>query len=89
MLKVVKSWEQWKFVSHISCVVVSRVPMPLRFRGQYHDAETGLHYNRFRYYAPQWGRYVSRDPLTFLAGTNHYAYCGWQSAEPDRSDRLD
>lgn len=55
-------------------VTVERVPMPLRFRGQYHDTETGLHYNRFRYYAPQWGRYISRDPLTFAAGFNHYVY---------------
>lgn len=55
-------------------VTVERIPMPLRFRGQYHDPETGLHYNRFRYYAPQWGRYISRDPLTFAAGTNHYLY---------------
>ncbi len=55
-------------------VVVDQLPMPLRFRGQYHDPETGLHYNRFRYYAPQWGRYLTRDPLTFVAGTNHYLY---------------
>ncbi len=40
----------------VARVVVHQVPMPLRFRGQYFDAETGLHYNRFRYYAPQWGR---------------------------------
>ncbi|MGI4831346.1 MAG: RHS repeat domain-containing protein, partial [Janthinobacterium lividum] len=58
----------------VARVVVEQVRMPLRFRGQYYDAETGLHYNRFRYYAPQWGRYISRDPLTFLAGMNHYMY---------------
>ena len=58
----------------VARIAVDRVPMPLRFRGQYHDTETGLHYNRFRYYAPQWGRYITRDPLTFLAGTNHYLY---------------
>ncbi len=57
-------------------LTVNRVRMPLRLRGQYHDPETGLHYNRFRYYAPQWGRYISRDPLTFAAGTNHYLYAG-------------
>ena len=55
-------------------ITIERITMRLRFRGQYHDSETGLHYNRFRYYAPQWGRYISRDPLTFQAGTNHYAY---------------
>ncbi|HEX7315417.1 MAG TPA: RHS repeat-associated core domain-containing protein [Pyrinomonadaceae bacterium] len=49
---------------------------PLRLPGQYFDEETGLHYNRFRYYSPALGRYLSRDPLSFLAGLNFYAYCG-------------
>lgn len=35
----------------------------IRFPGQYFDAETGLHYNRFRYYDPSIGRYISADPL--------------------------
>ncbi|WP_134928951.1 RHS repeat domain-containing protein, partial [Pseudomonas protegens] len=33
---------------------------PLRFQGQYHDHETGLHYNRYRYYDPEVGRFVSK-----------------------------
>lgn len=48
----------------------------LRFPGQYADEETGLHYNRFRYYAPALGRYLSRDPLTYLSGLNFYTYAG-------------
>ena len=28
---------------------------PIRFQGQYHDEESGLYYNRYRYYAPSWG----------------------------------
>ncbi|MGB9178336.1 MAG: RHS repeat-associated core domain-containing protein, partial [Pyrinomonadaceae bacterium] len=47
---------------------------PLRFPGQYFDQETGLHYNRFRYYSPILGRYLSRDPVTYLSGLNFYAY---------------
>jgi RHS repeat-associated protein len=47
---------------------------PLRAPGQYFDEETGLHYNRFRYYAPKLGRYLSRDPLGFLAELNFYRY---------------
>lgn len=47
---------------------------PLRFAGQYADPETGLHYNRFRYYSPVIGRYLSIDPLRLLAGNNLYLY---------------
>lgn len=47
---------------------------PLRFPGQYHDPETGLHYNHHRYYDPETGRYSSSDPLGLLAGPNPYAY---------------
>jgi len=36
---------------------------PLRFQGQYFDQETGLHYNRFRYYDPDIGRFISQDPI--------------------------
>jgi RHS repeat-associated protein len=35
----------------------------LRFQGQYYNSETGLHYNRFRYYDPDCGRFVSQDPM--------------------------
>ncbi|MFD8811807.1 RHS repeat-associated core domain-containing protein, partial [Streptomyces sp. NPDC059627] len=46
----------------------------LRFPGQYFDAESGLHYNYFRYYDPRSARYLSPDPLGLAAGTDHYAY---------------
>lgn len=47
---------------------------PLRFAGQYHDAETGLHYNYFRYYDPATGAYASADPLGLGPAPNHYRY---------------
>lgn len=47
---------------------------PLRFPGQYHDAETGLHYNVFRYYDPATARYVSPDPLGLAPAPNPVAY---------------
>ena len=48
--------------------------MPLRFQGQYFDAETGLHYNRFRYYDPQTGRFTTQDPISLAGGINLYQY---------------
>ena len=46
----------------------ANVEMPLRFQGQYCDAETGLHYNRHRYYDPQLGRFTSQDPISLAGG---------------------
>ncbi|WP_030127948.1 RHS repeat-associated core domain-containing protein [Pseudomonas sp. QTF5] len=54
---------------------------PLRFQGQYFDAETGLHYNRHRYYNPDVGRYLTPDPSKLTGGLNGYQYtrnpAGW------------
>ncbi|MDM0110637.1 RHS repeat-associated core domain-containing protein [Variovorax sp. J22R133] len=53
----------------------------IRFQGQYLDDETGLHYNRFRYYDPQAGRFVSKDPIGLQGGINLLQYApspiGW------------
>ncbi|WP_277268219.1 RHS repeat-associated core domain-containing protein [Proteus mirabilis] len=46
----------------------------LRFQGQYFDKETGLHYNTFRYYAPDLGRFTQQDPIGLAGGINLYAY---------------
>jgi RHS repeat-associated protein len=51
-----------------------RTNNPLRYPGQYHDEETGLSYNRFRYYDPETGRYISEDPIGLRGGTNLYGY---------------
>jgi RHS repeat-associated protein len=47
---------------------------PLRFQGQYFDTETGLHYNRHRYYDPKPGRYSGKDPIGFSGDINLYTY---------------
>jgi RHS repeat-associated protein len=46
-----------------------------RFPGQYADEETGLYYNRFRYYDPVACQYLSPDPVGLEGGANLYAYC--------------
>ncbi len=47
---------------------------PIRFQGQYFDEETGLHYNRYRYYDPKSGRFVSKDPIGLAGGMHATAY---------------
>jgi len=47
---------------------------PLRFPGQYHDPETGLHYNYFRHYDPETARYLTRDPLGLAPSPNPTTY---------------
>lgn len=46
----------------------------LRFQGQYYDSETGLHYNRYRYYEPHSARYMSKDPIGLFGGLNNSSY---------------
>ena len=54
---------------------------PIRFQGQSFDTETGLHYNRFRYFDPDLGMFISRDPIGLMGGSNVFAYApnptGW------------
>jgi len=56
-------------------VLVNEVDNPIRLQGQYEDQETGLHYNRFRYFDPISGTYISADPVGLNGGVNIYA-CG-------------
>ena len=46
----------------------------LRFPGQYEDAESGLYYNRFRYYDCETAQYISPDPARLEGGINSYSY---------------
>ena len=65
----------------IEALVVNQVEQNLRFQGQYFDDETGLHYNTFRYYDPEVGRFITQDPIGLLGGDNLYQYApspiGW------------
>ncbi|WP_367237382.1 RHS repeat-associated core domain-containing protein [Pseudomonas sp. Rh2] len=54
---------------------------PIRFQGQYHDHETGLHYNRYRYYDQKAGHFITQDPISYVGGLNLFLYApnptGW------------
>ena len=53
----------------------------LLYAGQWRDAESGLCYNRFRYYEPESGMYLVSDPIGLQGGEQTYRYvanpCGW------------
>lgn len=53
---------------------VSHQRNPWRWPGQYADDETGLHYNRFRYYDPGSGQYIAPDPVKLAGGIRLYGY---------------
>ncbi|MBR7977021.1 RHS domain-containing protein [Burkholderia vietnamiensis] len=52
----------------------ARTDQPLRYPGQYADDSTGLHYNTFRFYDPDVGRFINQDPIGLYGGGNLYAY---------------
>lgn len=57
------------------------IDQPLRYAGQFQDSESGLHYNLFRYYEPEVGRFTTQDPVGLRGGLNLYQYApnpyGW------------
>jgi RHS repeat-associated protein len=57
----------------IKKLIINDVDQPIRLQGQYFDRETGLYYNRFRYYYAEIGAFVSQDPLGLATGENMYA----------------
>nr|WP_253260856.1 RHS repeat-associated core domain-containing protein [Rhodanobacter glycinis] len=65
------SYTAWGAIQQIH---TAKIKNPLRLQGQYEDPESGLSYNRHRYYASQLGQFISSDPLRMLAGENLYAY---------------
>ena len=52
--------------------VYKNAHQPFRLQNQYCDRETGLHYNFFRYYEPDAGRFVNQDPIGLSGVDNLY-----------------
>jgi len=62
---------------------------PFRFSSEYADDETGLVYYNFRYYAPELGRWLSKEPLEELGSSNLYSYVGNRSINTWDMEGLD
>jgi len=70
---------QARYLGWGSTLVEAREPgclqeQNLRFQGQYLDRETGLHYNTFRFYDPDVGRFMQPDPIELSGGHQLYGY---------------
>ncbi|MDE1465715.1 RHS repeat domain-containing protein, partial [Spartinivicinus poritis] len=65
---------QYRAYGNVARKQVEHIQNNLRFQGQYFDEETGLHYNRHRYYDPGLGRFINQDPIELLGGNNLYSY---------------
>ncbi|WP_229477319.1 RHS repeat-associated core domain-containing protein [Massilia rubra] len=76
---VSESWVQTQ--QTVPLPLAESIPQNLRFQGQYLDRETGLHYNTFRFYDPDIGRFITPDPIGLTGGINLLEYAsnpfGW------------
>ncbi|VAW65179.1 Rhs-family protein [hydrothermal vent metagenome] len=71
-------YKSWGNVALKEC---EEIENNIRFQGQYYDEESGLHYNRHRYYSPDSGQFITQDPIGLMGGVNNYQYTpnpiGW------------
>ena len=74
------TYRSWGSVEQL---LVSEVEQNIRFQGQYFDCESGLHYNTFRCYDPEVGRFATQDPIGLTGGIHLYQYALNPSAYVD------
>jgi len=72
---------RYKTYGNVALKETEEIENNIRFQGQYFDAESGLHYNRHRYYNPNTGQFINQDPIGLSGGINNYQYApnptGW------------
>ncbi len=69
------AWEaRYKVYGNVITYKTEVIDNNIRFQGQYYDPETGLHYNRNRYYHPVIGRFIHQDPVGLSGRNNNYEY---------------
>lgn len=59
---------------NVEKILIAKFNNPIRLQGQYYDEELDLCYNRYRYYDPRIGSFISWDPLGIDGGVNLYRY---------------
>ncbi|MDR5884263.1 RHS repeat-associated core domain-containing protein, partial [Caballeronia sp. LZ032] len=68
-------WEtHYSVAGGIDWCETRKVEQAIRLQGQYFDDESGLHYNRYRYFDPNTGIFISQDPIGLVGGLNPYRY---------------
>jgi RHS repeat-associated protein len=66
------TYRSWGSVEQLA---VNEIEQNLRLQGQYFDSETKLHYNLFRYYGPDAGRFLTQDPIGLEGGGKSLQIC--------------
>ena len=74
--EVVASYAYNAFGRTLSATGSMASVFPFRFSTKYYDAEADLYYYGYRYYSPELGRWLTRDPIEEDGGDNLYAFCG-------------
>ena len=68
--------DDWGAVRNEKTFLNSCIRQPIRFQGQWLDEESGVYYNRYRFYDPRQRRYTTQDPIGLEGEMNFYAYVG-------------